>query len=552
NRGHQNQWKLTIYCNPDSVPAQFLKFKEFSNFVAEVFQLTAKLFNSTQPAPRDQIERLYSQFEESEYLESVLEALRDRIVQHFSKTNSHFEVFVKNPSFLQFFLVTDGRSPENQKHWLRYFPLRDQREILGDLNRKIPANPDMVKKIRENLESKCLPLPQDFSSFITKDYRWNSERAFVGYSYDTATSLYLRDWQKEPRARGIHLSEKEKHERNIATTIMQSLRGDTPHQFIFPLFSKKQAIGVVAINCPEDVERSARIVPIRSARDLGFLISLALQTDDLVNHIQKEKRKMAQVQSYKHVTQSILHGEGSYCMELQAFLETLENTGSVKANPSLAPFVDRISYMIRDKKNILEEFMATKDPIREVLKQYLYPTLQGVPPKHADIPIGILLGMDKHLYNLFCRDGHLELNLNPGPCLKANGKIVNLNYYVLARIVANLIRNSNRVANERNLEQRKLCIIMEILQQESRNCLQIIAEDNCGGFDDDEMPRDITFDTWSAYLNTTESPRGMGFFMFARYATASQGHCHISNILEPEKGARVEILLSLHSPVAGE
>ncbi|MCA1625970.1 MAG: hypothetical protein LC778_19675 [Acidobacteria bacterium] len=512
-------WKLTIYYNPTEITFQFWTVEEFGDYITDALILTAKEFNPTQPTSNDQLKRLYSQFAESRYLESILHALRQRIVDHLFKANRHFAEFAKNPFFLQFFLVAENHNSENQKHWLRYFPLLDQRE----------EHLNLLEKVQKELELKNLPLPTDIIKFITEDYLWDSDRSFVGYSFDTETSLYLANWEKEPRAVGSHLANGEQQRRNIATAIMQAFRRETPHLFIFPLFANRQAVGAAVINCPEDIELSARVTPIRSARDLGFLISLALQTDDIVNHLQEEKRKVTQVRTYKHATQSILHVEGTYCMELQAFLKILETTDSVKANPSLEPYVDRLSYIVREKIGMIKEFSGASDPIRDVPKSFLYPRLQKDPPDPTDISVEFLLKILGILRGLFCRRG-LMLETSLGVHLKSVGKI------------------SDRIGGERRSERPLLRLQLEILEQDDQRFLQIVAEDNCGGFNDEILLRTqgvVTFDSWSAYLNETEHPRGMGFLMLARYAAASDGHCRISNISDPEEGARVEILLPL-------
>jgi hypothetical protein len=541
------KWRVTIYCDPDSISFPFWEFLEFFEFVTKALEFTSIIFNTTQPAQHGRLDRLYSRVEESQYLESILENLAQRIVDHLSKANHRFAEFAKNPLFLQYFFITGDYSPESHKPWLRFFLLRNQRQRLRD----------SIEIIREKLKSNGLLEPPDIEKFVTKDYRWNSDSAFVGYSCETGTSLYLSDWENEPIAKGVHLSGEEQQNRRIATTIMQALRDEPPNLLILPLFADRQAIGVLVINCPEDVELSPRILTIRSTRDVGYLLSLALQMDDLVNRIQEEKRKAAQAQSYRHVTQSLLHSEGTYCMELEAFLEQLKETGSLK-DPSLAPFVKRISYFVRDKNSLDKEFSATDDPVREIPLEFIYPTYRGIQPESAVIPVSYLTEMSTLLRDLFCRgrEGNLKVDSSFGSLLKSIGKIVNLEYYVVARVVANLIRNSSRVATERNIQQPKLRLTFEILRQENREVLQITAEDNCKGFSDDMLAKtkgNITFDSWSSYLNAKDKDeknkisRGMGFFMFAKYTTAIGGFCHIANILQPEKGASVELLLPLHS-----
>jgi hypothetical protein len=542
----QNQWKLTIYHNPSSVLEPFWKVPEFFEFIAEVIKLISNVSRESQVPPHYELKRLSSPFPLSQYLESIFWALCERIAAHLSKISGIFKDFAQDPFFIQFFLVVDNDTPENKKRWLRFFPLQAQRDRLD--------NRDTVKKIQEKLEAKHLPIPPNIHQFIT-DYRWDSNRAFVGYSHDCGASLYLKDWLNEPRAKGVHLSEDEKEEREIATTIMQLLRGETPHLFIFPLFANKETIGAVVINCPEDIEPSYQINLARFSRELGFLVALALDTDDLVNHLQEAKQKAAQMQSYRNATESILHDEGSYCMTLDSFLKVLKETGSIEEHPNLEPYFDQISYIIRDKINFIEEFASRvpdRNPIRDVPIGFLYPTLRGISPEEADIPLNYIEEMLELSRSIFCRDGNLKINFIPGPYLRTQGKIVNFEYYVLARIFTNLLRNSSRVATQRTIEHPIFRLTMDIVSNNGRDYLQIIGEDNCGGFKDEILQitkGDITFDSWSIYLNLKqeETPRGLGFLNLARYAKASEGHCRIDNVSKPERGAKVEILLGLRS-----
>lgn len=533
---------FTIYCNSETSPTHFWALPEFSDFLAQ-----ASAFLADAPVPplgesHHQLTRLYSQFEESEYLESVLNALRDRVVEHLSRTNEHFAEFATHPFFLQFFLATDGSDFSDAARWLRFFPLRDQLRMLSD--------PSVTEAIRETLTQSSLPVPSDIARFITHDYLWNSSRAFVGYAYETATSLYLSHWEDEPRAQGVHLSKEEQTERAVATAIMQALRSDTPHLLILPLFANRQSIGVAVINCPESVPLRTRIGPVRSARDLGFLISLALKTDDLVNHIQEEKRRATQVRSYKHATQSILHGEGSYCMELESFLQYLSEASPPGRDPRLDAYTSRLSYIVRDKKSMIEEFKATADPIRHVPPQYLYPTLQGIPPEQTRIPLAQISDLVELLETICCPDGHLQITPRFGSALLTAGGVLDLDYYVLARIFGNLIRNSSRIATERAIIHPACELSLDLQRTNGIFGLRITALDNCGGFDADILAKTrgaVTFDSWSAYLSEKERPRGMGFFMLARYAAASNGYCYIANMPSPSPaGARVDLLIGFN------
>jgi hypothetical protein len=552
NPASNSSWKLSIYYNSDKVSVPFCEFSEFNKYVGDALQSISRFFSPNQAKPHEKLERLYYKFQKSHYLEKVLEALRDRIVQHLSSKNRLFAQFTRDKFFLQFFLVSEDPDSANPKHWLRFFPLQDQKDEIKD--------PLAVERITQNLQAKNLMVPTDIAKFIAEDYLWNSDRSFVGYSFDTEASLYLTNWEEEPRARGVHLSVEDQTQRSIATTIMQTLRRETPNLFIFPLFANKQTIGVAVINCPIDIDPSARVAPIRSARDLGFLISLALQTDDVVNHLQEEKEKAAQVMSYKHATQSIMHGERSYCRELERFLSLLRRKYPVDSDPEISPHIDLISYIVRDKLQLVDEFAASADPIRDVSEKFLYRSEEPSPPpgEIANISIASIDSMVERLDHLFNKPFNKavlnSITVEFGKKLTEQGSIPNFSSLVLSRILGNLIRNSVAQARKRKVVRAKsiLTINLDLIGDPPTSWVEIAAQDNCGGFEDDRMPREITFDNWMKYLNNKEIRRsdkeirrGMGFLMLSKYAAATGGKCLVDNVDQPERGARVIVTLGL-------
>jgi signal transduction histidine kinase len=535
-----SSWKLSIYYNSDKVSIPFCEFPEFNKYVGDALQSISKFFSPNQAKPHKKLERLYYKFQRSHYLERVLEALRDRIVQHLSSKNRLFAQFTRDKFFLQFFLVSEDPDSADPKHWLRFFPLQDQKDEIED--------PLAVERISKNLQAKNLIVPADIAKFIAEDYLWNSDRSFVGYSFDTEASLYLTNWEEEPRARGVHLSVEDQTQRSIATTIMQTLRRETPNLFIFPLFANKQTIGVAVINCPIDIDPSARVGPIRSARDLGFLISLALQTDDVVNHLQAEKEKAAQVMSYKHATQSIMHEERSYCMELESFVETLRKKYPVDSDAEISPRIDLISFIVRDKLELVDEFAASDDPIRTVPQKFLYPSMQTRQPPVgvADVSIEELTSIVQRLNRLYNIENRLRsIELELGASLRQTGGIADFSSLILSRVLGNLIRNSVAQAKKKDSTDARLQLSMEIIDDEQKRVLEIRAEDNCGGFEDQNTPRDITFDSWMQYLNSKKIRRGKGFLILSKYASASGGACRVENIEAPQRGARVTISIGL-------
>lgn len=544
NRSADPPLVLRIYYDPRNAPFPFWETNQFAHQVVRMLAIAAPLIRASLPAPPATNQRLYTQFLESIYLENVLTALQNRITEHLVRANSHFRSFAQNPFFLQFFLPTEPAASAPHRHWLRFFPLKKQRTLLQDAQQ--------TREINELLRNRDLSLPMESNllQFLTRDYLWDASRSFVGYVYQTGTALYLQNWESEPRVIGSHLPSDEQRQRSIATTLMQRLRGDTPHLFLLPLLSKQRPIAVAIINCPVDVAVPTRIAPIRSARGLGYMLSLALETDDLVNHVQAERRKATAVRSYKHATQSILHGEGSYCMELQAFLRALKRVGATN-NPELAGYIERISYIVRDKQDLIDEFRTAQDPIREIHPRRIYPTLDKIPKGQASISVDYINKTIPMLASLVMYGGS-PVAVDPviGGKLGERGAVEDLSHFIVDRIIVNLLKNAVRAGRERGVSNPRIVVTLDIVNRFVKEALSIIAEDNCGGFHEGILKMtdgEITFDSWSRCLETTKSPRGMGFFMLAKYARAANGQCRIGNVIvEGQPGARVELLLALN------
>ena len=542
---NQNQWKVAIYCNPSNMSARFWEVPEFFRFISEALKIVSAA-NNPYMELHDKLRRLSSDFEESDYLEIVFRSLRDRIAEHLAKENEKFITFAKNPFFIQFFIrcppAVAAFGSENKKPSLRFFALKNQKTELN--------NPDIVKRIKENLKSKHLLPPPDVAKFITRDYLWDSNNAFVGYSYDTASSLYLEDWQNEPRASGIHLSPDEKEKREIATTIMQSLRDETPHLFIFPLYANKETIGAVVINCPEDIEPSTRIGPVRTSRELGFLISIAINTDDVVNHLKEEKAKAAQVQSYKHATQYVMHDERAYCRLIQVFLAELRTKYPVDSDPAIGKYIDLISYIVEDKSQLVDEFASNDNPLHYVPEGIIYPSRRAE-PESSNISLDRVKEIIIQLQELFdTKKLFRPVILNFGDRLRELEMIPNLDEHILSRIFANLIKNSIAQAKSKNLKNGSLNFHLELIANDMGEYLQIKATDNCGGFNDPQIPDKITTDNWLEYMNKKYldkgiAMRGIGFLTFCKYVQSTGGQFLKKNIADPEAGAQIILTIGL-------
>jgi len=396
NGGDAKDWTLTIYFEPAAVLTPFWDVPEFRKFIEEALRLVLTKFD---PASRLRIagtETLYRCFYNSSYLTYVLETLQQRIDKHLRQQNNRFAAPNSPGFFIQFFLVTDSGAGDGHRHRLRYFPMPDERPALQD--------PRTIGQIKDALRKAQLPVPEDITKFITEDYFWTAENAFVGYCCDTAASLYLEDWQNEPRAQGAHLDSDQVEQRRMATLIFQSLRRNTPHQFLLPLFANMRPIGVVVINCPEKIDVQSRLVPIRSARDLGYVVTMALKTDDLVNHLQEKKLQAAEVSSYKYITHSMLHTEGAYCMEIDRFLEEIKREEIVRNYPQLSPFVRRLTFIVTEKKSLIDEFRSIEDPVRNVLTKHLYPIERGLTADDSAISVDELSKLLVILNDIFSQN----------------------------------------------------------------------------------------------------------------------------------------------------
>lgn len=545
--GEMKDWKVTIYFEPEAVLSRFWNVPEFAKYVEEGLRLVTTKFDPARRLRLLETETLYRRFYNSSYLTSVLDTLQQRIDEHLRQQDSRFASRSAPGFFIQFFLVSD--LDEGHHHRLRYFPMPDERPALRD--------PRTTGQIENLLRDAGLPVPEDITKFITEEYLWTADNAFVGYCCDTAASLYLADWQSEPRAQGVHLDEIQQQQRQIATVIFQTLRSNTPHQFLLPLFASMRPIGVVVINCPDEIDAQSRLLPIRSARDLGYVLTMALKTDNIVNHLQEKKLQAEAVRSYKHITHSILHTEGTYCMEIEQLLKELSEAQLTTAHPKLVQHVKRLSFIVREKKSLINEFRATHDPVREVPAKLLYPMELGYTADKACVTLTDLRNLTEMLKEIFCRDSTLNVSVKLGAGLETRGRIPNFDYYVLARILANLINNSRRVAQIRlsqltqhGVSSPELTLQLNIINGNGGEELSIVAVDNCGGFEmkDIAFPWEVTFKDWSRYLEeNAETTGGMGFFMFARYVLASKGVCQIDNILQPQVGARVQIKIPLRS-----
>lgn len=539
--GPSGVWTLTAFYAHENTPSVFWQDRDaVARFAYQAVRLASlALYERRRPQPAI-LHRLHHHFAKSEYLERILEKTAHRIKGQLSERHPEFKYLAKaNPFFLQFFLVHEPMA--GPRHELRFFPLETQRAAL--------SQPAKLEEIRGALERQRLRLSVPPTDFIS-EYLWDAERSFVGYCADTGASLYVPDWKDEPRAKGTHLGRSGYRERKIATTIMDVLRGKTPHIFTIPIFAARQVIGAVAINSTKDVDLPTRLSSIRSLRGTGFLLSLALEMDEVVNRIAEQKRQLAQERAYKDIAFAIFHEDHRFAQTLQTFLVDLQ---AVSLPPRFEPSTRSLQFFLEDKLSLYQEFRTQQNPLDVVLDSVLYPSLQDPRPDVCDISIGDMesqFDTIKEIYtprSTLTSKRPLTANLKFGDDLCAKRGIPNFDISVFGRIVANIVSNSRRVADERELSAPQLDIVVELVAENGRRCLSIVAEDSCGGFADDRwMPHDITVESWTTYRSEKDKPGGMGYLLLARYAAASGGRFHRETFQRRRKrGARVALTIGL-------
>jgi hypothetical protein len=541
--GSRGPWTLTAYYTPERIPSEFCQDPDaLAWYTYEAVQLASSgLYERrrTQPAI---LERLHHHFAKSAYLERILEKTADRIREQLSEHHREFEYVARtNPFFLQFFIV-HGPKP-GRRHELRFFPLETQREAL--------AHPAKLDEIRDALERQRIRLRESPSDFIS-DYLWDADRSFVGYCADVGASLYLPDWKDEPRAKGVHLGKTGHQERKTATIIMDVLRGKTAHIFTIPIFAGRQVIGAVAINSAKDVDPATRLSAIRSLRGTGFPLSLALEMDEVVNRIAEQKRQLAQERAYKDIAFAIFHEDQRFAQTLGTFLAELDQR--VSDPVSFATRMRFLQFFLEDKLSLYREFRTQQhSPIDVVDESVLYPSLQDPRPEVRDLSLADMQAQFDTIKDIYAPRSTptarppITVRMKWGNTLKAKRKIPNFDVAVFSRIIANLVSNSRRVADERELSSPQLDIVVDLMTENGRRYIAIVAQDNCGGFTDERhMPKEITVDSWTTYRSDKDNPGGMGYLLLARYAAASGGTFHRETLVRGKlRGARVVLTIGL-------
>jgi signal transduction histidine kinase len=269
----------------------------------------------------------------------------------------------------------------------------------------------------------------------------------------------------------------------------------------------------------------------------------------LVNRIAEERRRLAQELTYRDIANAIFHEDGHFSQDLMQFLHDVGKTGILRTDKELLSVADRLSFYADDKLGLYQEFRSTPNPIRDVPPEILYPSLREDPPRNKDISVKEIQTVFEIIKDVYCGDSNINVNLAFGKFLKKRKNIPNFDSTIMARILSNLVRNSTDAANEAKTKPH-LDIVLELMQKKDEHeYLQIIAEDNCGGFkEEDQMPSKVTVLSWSEYRSDKEKAGGMGFLMLARYADVTDGSFYRKTIKRGfTKGARVELKLGLCS-----
>jgi len=536
--------KLTLYYNQDTEPQRQVFGSALEELVAQSLLLWTELLPEVRrtgsPHSR-QHDRLYKDFAGSPYLELVLHNLREMILRHLGGPGSEFEDVGGNPFLLQFFLLFSTEPEPDQtgvmSHTLRYFPLKAERERLDAT--------EMKREILRKLTDKSLQLakaqsPSDFS----RHYPWRASKSLVGYAYETGAARYFPRWQDEPITQGG-----DDTDRDIATTIMQTVRGDTPHQFTIPLFANRERIGAIIINTKNAISEAGRLLSIRCARGAGLPLEMALDMDDEVNNI---TARLTEVRTYRHVLSSLLHEEGRYITVLGSFRDSVYSPSP--ENP-VGPWQTQIQHIIADREQLVNEFNTSPrdqgtgavDPIRNIPASAIF---HGLGPAF-DTPMDELNNSVSVLKEVFPQAKILRMKIPSETQNPTRTTVPALKSTVLRRIIGNLMRNSATVASGREIDDPYLDLSFDVVKRVGRSYLEIVATDNCGGFVAGVPRGEISFEIWSNYLKDLEGREptihGMGYLTLLKYASSTKGVFRIENREDEQgrTGARITLEIGL-------
>lgn len=535
--------KLTFYYNqrPEAGP-QVLGSELEGSVAQSVLSWLEVLLagrRSSNPHSR-QHERLYKDFAGSPYLELVLHNLREMILQHLAGPGSEFEDVVGNPFLLQFFLLF-STEPEPDRtgvmsHTLRYFPLKAERERF----QAAPIDTEILRRLSaQSLQLAPTQSPSDFS----RHYAWRASTSLVGYSYETGAARYFENWQDEPMTQGG-----DDTDRDIVTTIMQTVRGDTPHQFTIPLFANREKIGAIIINTKSAISEAGRLLSIRCARGAGLPLEMALNMDDEVNKI---TAKLTQARTYRHMLSSLLHEEGRYCILLGRFWDSVYS--SPTPNDSMDRLKSQVLHIIKDRRQLVDEFNTSPrdrgtgviDPIRNIPASAIF---HGLGERQDTTEAQLNDGVDI-LKAVFPQAKRLNTKVSIESQNSNRTTVPAVKTIVLRRIMSNLLRNTAKVGRE--VDNPSLELSFKAVKHVDRSYLEIVATDNCGGFEAGFPLGEISFEMWSNYLTVLEkrgpTVHGMGFLTLLKYTSSTKGLFRAENIRNDDgtAGARITLRIGL-------
>jgi hypothetical protein len=471
----------------------------------------------------------------SQYLKILLGELKTSVIQHLRRKHPAFSK--PNDFLIQYFVAFED---EHTHKGLRYLPLDKEYMKLAD-----PAD---VESLMTQVHKAGDQLPvQTPREFIT-NYDWLSSNSFVAYVQDSRCALYLKSWKEEPLVKYPESATPEQaRDRRIATVIMQHFRKDTPDQFIVPFSYGETVVGLMLLNCPTTIEAKDRRLLIRSARDVAPQIYLAMSTDSLVNQVEEEKRKAAQGRAYKYVVRAMLHEEMRFCTKVKDHLETQSDT---------EPTVAHLHFMADEKHQAVVEYRASNSPLSHVNEQDLYPA-KSATDESANVSIGILQEFADWIKQIYDPAGHMQFRLKIGPLLQSRGVIRNFEKFILARVLINLFKNSLTAAQKQGIDSPYLDLAVDIISERRAQFVELIARDNCGGFDDEEIAawHTLTSHSCISYLHRKEEKgntpsSGMGLLIIAKYIDSTRGEGGVRNVSDSASGrlgAEVTVKLRLQN-----
>jgi hypothetical protein len=536
-----DKWTLTLYYNrqlpggPEVRANEPLAGAFLRHFASSVKHLChfREAINHNKPLQQ----RFPTLIAKSPFLRLVLQVLRDQILAHLQRVDPKgFSGITTSPFALQYFLMVGTERMEGgavKDPHLCYFPLKDEIKVLEQ------KKDILTKAITDELHGEEYPVGDRQPVDFIRRYPWEAARSLIGYTFVTRAARYFPDWTAEPIVQMADNNDQQLVERKIATAVMQTLREDTRHQFNIPLCANNEILGAIIINTKKIIPWDAQALPVRSARQVGWMIDSALTMDPEVNDMARKiadaEARANQVRTYKHILQSLVHHEGSYCEMLDRLILDIAQSEA----PVIRAWRPLLEYTSEDRKQLVNEFQ--NPPVNELSSEAS--RVLAVAPKDIYHQVkGMSLDEIKRdldtMARLFQAPSRFRLNTDMGPSLQRRGSLPFLKAQVLRRILGNIYRNTLTWARIRGIVDPALELFLELDDAQAATELTINAKDNCLGIDDPGFPFGrIGVQEWMDYLNDLEKKplgerrevHGMGFLTVARYAEATNGEFSVRN-----------------------